>query len=79
VLPIEDLAKALKRRSSCAPLLAHGRPACEHTHAPDAAAPTASHPTFVTIAKRPLCPENLAECANGRLIRNLSTSRSNPE
>jgi hypothetical protein len=24
------------------------------------------HPTFVTIAKRPLCPGNLTECANRR-------------
>jgi hypothetical protein len=28
------------------------------------------HPTFVTIAKRPLCPGNLAERANGRLSQN---------
>ena len=28
------------------------------------------HSAFVTIAKRPLCPEILAECANGRLIGN---------
>jgi hypothetical protein len=28
------------------------------------------HPTFVTIAKRPLCPGNLAERANGRLSEN---------
>src|SRR5438034_11136569 len=34
------------------------------------AASTASRPTSVTIAKRPLCPEILAECANGRLIGN---------
>src|SRR5205085_8258675 len=33
------------------------------------------HPTFVTIAKRPLCPENLPECANGRLW----TNRPSPE
>jgi hypothetical protein len=24
----------------------------------------------VTISKRPLCPEILAECANGRLVKN---------
>jgi len=38
--------------------------------APDAAASTASRPASVTIAIRPLCPEILAECANGRLIGN---------
>ena len=40
------------------------------TYVPDAAASTASRPASVTIAIRPLCPEILAECANGRLIGN---------
>ena len=42
-----------ERRSSCAPLSAHGRPALRIRFAPDAAASTASHPASVTIAKRP--------------------------
>jgi hypothetical protein len=55
VLPTEVLTEALKRRSSCALSFTHGKPPCEHTRAPDAAASTASHPAFVTIAKRPSC------------------------
>src|SRR3981189_2649046 len=41
----------------CAPLITHGsfaNPPCNHVHAPDAAASTASHPASVTIAIRPL-------------------------
>ena len=45
-------------------------PPRDHVHAPNAAASTASRPASVTIAIRPLCPEILAECANGRLIGN---------
>ena len=40
----------------CAPLITHGsfaNPPCDHIHAPDAAASTASHPASVTIAIRP--------------------------
>jgi hypothetical protein len=54
------LAEALKRRSSCALLLTHGNRPANTPHAPDAAASTASHPTFVTIAKRPLCRDRTA-------------------
>ena len=44
VRPFEVLKRALKRRSSCAPANAHGKPALRSPHAPDAAASTASHP-----------------------------------
>src|SRR3982074_1954124 len=40
----------------CAPLITHGsfaNPPCDHVHAPDATASTASHPASVTIAIRP--------------------------
>ena len=48
------LAKALKRRSSCAPLDRSRKTALRSRHAPDAAASTASCPASVTIAIRPL-------------------------
>src|SRR5580765_3406030 len=47
------LAKALKRRSSCAPLDRSRKAALRSRHAPDAAASTASCPASVTIAIRP--------------------------
>src|SRR5205085_6205198 len=56
----------------------------DHTALPSASTPLVlrrqsvhriPHPTSVTIAKRPLCPENLPECANGRLW----TNRPSPE
>jgi hypothetical protein len=43
------------RRSSCAPLLAHGKPPCEHLRA-DAAASTASLPHVRDDARPPLLP-----------------------
>jgi hypothetical protein len=42
-----------KRRSSCALLFTHGNRPANKPAAPDAAASTASHPAFVTIAIRP--------------------------
>jgi hypothetical protein len=42
-------------------LIAHGEPPCNHVHAPGAVASTASHPAFVTIAKRPSCRVGRAE------------------
>src|ERR1700681_1099790 len=36
-------------------------------------------PTSVTIAKRPLCPESLAECANGRLPINRPLLELSPQ
>jgi hypothetical protein len=36
--------RTLQRRSSGARWIAHGKPPCDHTRAPDAAASTASHP-----------------------------------
>ena len=44
-----------QRRSSCAPLLAHRSTRPATTLRADAAASTASHPAFVTIAIRPSC------------------------
>jgi hypothetical protein len=55
VLPARILAKALKRRSSCAPVNRSRKPALRTPRAPDAAASTASHPASVTIAIRPSC------------------------
>ena len=49
---VKKLSRA-RRRSSCAPCLAHGKPPCEHPRA-NAAASTASRPTFVTMANAPL-------------------------
>jgi hypothetical protein len=42
--------------------LAHGNPPCEHDHAPDAAASTASRPTFVTMANAPLPGRDGVNC-----------------
>jgi hypothetical protein len=43
------------QRRSSARCVAHGQsPPCEPHHAPDAAASTASRPTFVTMANAPL-------------------------
>jgi hypothetical protein len=66
VPPIEFLTEALKRRSSCAPAIAHGHwPPCDHPCAPDAAASTASHPAFHGIGWRELvemiCPSGKAK------------------
>jgi hypothetical protein len=52
------------------------RPATHRT--PDAAASTASHPASVTIAIRPLCPQNLPECANGRFSQNRPSLELSP-
>jgi hypothetical protein len=46
------------------------RPALRSHRAQNAAASTATHPASVTIAIRPLCPQNLPECANGRFSQN---------
>jgi hypothetical protein len=53
-------------------------PALQFTCAPDAAASTTSHPASVTFAKRPLCPESVAECANGRLRTNRPSLELSP-
>jgi hypothetical protein len=42
------------RRSSCAPLLAHGKPPCEHLRARRSPRPPHPAPTFVTMANAPL-------------------------
>ena len=49
------------RRSSCAPCIAHGKPPCDHLRA-DAAASTASRPTFVTMANAPLLGRDGRSC-----------------
>src|ERR1700736_5361898 len=65
-----DFAVRSKHLSSARSVIAHGKPALPSRRAQNAAASTASRPASVTIAIRPLCPESLAECANGRLIGN---------
>jgi hypothetical protein len=57
VLPAKILAKALKRRSSARRSITHGKPALRFHLRANAAASTASHPAFVTTAKRPSCRE----------------------
>src|SRR5260370_20715959 len=82
-LPPLDLTPASRRQDHTtspsattslvsAPLIAHRPfdPPCHHVARLGAAASTASHPASVTIAIRPLCPESLAECTNGRLPTN---------
>jgi hypothetical protein len=49
-----------------APLLAHGKPPCEHLRA-DAAASTASPPTFVTTRDRPSCRERTGRAGSADL------------
>jgi hypothetical protein len=78
--------RTLWRRSSCAPLLAHGKPPCEHTRA-DAIASTASPPTFVTTRDAPLagkgwgelvaliCPTAKAESARRVVLSQPGRSR----
>src|SRR5580765_8119497 len=58
VLPAKILAKALKRRSSARRFFAHRQSLpCDSILRANAAASTASHPAFVTTAKRPSCRE----------------------
>ena len=53
--------RTLQRRTSCARELAHElKLALRPPSAPDAAASTASRPTFVTIAQRPSCRDGTA-------------------
>jgi hypothetical protein len=52
-LPTKLWRRQKQRRSSCALLFAHGNRPANKPAAPDAAASTASHPAFVTIAIRP--------------------------
>ena len=54
------------------------KPALQFTCTPNAAASTASNPASVTIAIRPLCPESLAEYANGRLRTNRPSLELSP-
>ncbi len=58
--------RTLWRRSSCALLPAHGKPPCGHTRA-DAAASTASFPTFVTTRDRPSCRERTGRAGTADL------------
>jgi hypothetical protein len=58
--------RTLWRRSSCALLLAHGKPPCERTRA-DAIASTASSPTFVTTRDRPSCRERMGRAGSADL------------
>ena len=46
------------------------QPALQSRRAQNAAASTAPLPASVTIMIRPLCPQNLPECANGRFSQN---------
>jgi hypothetical protein len=45
--------RTLKRRSSARCMIAHGKPPCDRTHAPDAAASTASRPNVRDDGQRP--------------------------
>jgi hypothetical protein len=55
-----------RRRSSCAPLFAHGNRPANNLRA-DAAASTASHPAFVTIAILPSCRERTGRAGSADL------------
>jgi hypothetical protein len=46
------------------------RPALHHVARLTLPRPPHPHPASVTIAIRPLCPQNLPECANGRFSQN---------
>src|SRR5712691_1012364 len=53
--------RTLKRRSSCAPEIAHEvQPALRHQLRADALASTTSHPAFVTTRDRPSCRNGMA-------------------
>jgi hypothetical protein len=53
-------------------VIAHGKPALRFRFTPDAAASTASHPAFVTIAIRPSCRDRTGRAGSADLPDGLS-------
>jgi hypothetical protein len=70
--------RTLWRRSSGVMTIAHGKPALRSIFTHDAAASTASRPNVRDDGQRPLCPQNLPECANGRFSQNRPSLELSP-